>query len=154
MNLIKAFQVLFNNKTINQDRIDGSVKIAEEFAMEFAKWIIKKNKEEIFTGKLSQITLCDNQQLLELFKQEKEIESTNKIYSRATVHTNDYKKTPQELVDALIVKYNSFENKQLDNISILALKAIKEKIEYLLKHYPEIKIIAPLNNFKPNSDEQ
>jgi len=45
--------------------------VTEKFAMDFAKWIVKKNKEEIKKGSLSQITLCSNEQLLELFKRER-----------------------------------------------------------------------------------
>ena len=44
--------------------------IADEYALNFAKWIIAKNKEEIKNKTLSQITLCSNEQLLELFKRE------------------------------------------------------------------------------------
>lgn len=45
-------------------------KIADEYALNFARWVINKNKEEIKNGTLSQITLCSNEQLLEFFKRE------------------------------------------------------------------------------------
>lgn len=49
---------------------ENYLKIADEYALNFAKWIIAKNKEEIKNGTLSRITLCSNEQLLEMFKRE------------------------------------------------------------------------------------
>lgn len=44
--------------------------LKDEFAIDFAKWIIAKNKEEHKNKTLSQITFCSNEQLLEIFKLE------------------------------------------------------------------------------------
>ncbi len=38
MILKSKFQILFNNTTINQNRVDESVKITDEFAIGFAEW--------------------------------------------------------------------------------------------------------------------
>lgn len=48
--------------------IEETELLMDKFAIDFAKWIIAKNKEEIQKGTLSQITLCSNEQLLEIFK--------------------------------------------------------------------------------------
>lgn len=45
--------------------------LKDEFAVDFAKWIILKNKEEHKNGTLSQITFCTNEQLLDIFKRER-----------------------------------------------------------------------------------
>jgi hypothetical protein len=39
MTLKKQFQTLFNNTVVNENRVDKSVKIADEFAIGFAEWI-------------------------------------------------------------------------------------------------------------------
>ena len=43
--LTKKFQELFNGTTINQNRVDASVKICKETSISFAKWVIDKHKE-------------------------------------------------------------------------------------------------------------
>ena len=45
MNLTKKFQELFNGTTINQNRVDASVKICKETSIDFAEWVIEKHKE-------------------------------------------------------------------------------------------------------------
>jgi len=37
--LIKQFQTVFNNTTVNQNRVDASVKIANNHAIEFLEWV-------------------------------------------------------------------------------------------------------------------
>ena len=43
--LTKKFQELFNGTTINQNRVDASVKICKETSMGFAEWVVGKHKE-------------------------------------------------------------------------------------------------------------
>ena len=43
--LTKKFQELFNGTTINQNRVDASVKICKETSIHFAEWVIEKHKE-------------------------------------------------------------------------------------------------------------
>jgi hypothetical protein len=43
--LTKKFQELFNGTTINQNRVDASVKICKETSIGFAEWVIQKHKE-------------------------------------------------------------------------------------------------------------
>jgi len=43
--LTKKFQELFNGTSINQNRVDASVKICRETSMGFAEWVIEKHKE-------------------------------------------------------------------------------------------------------------
>lgn len=43
--LTKQFQELFNGTTINQNRVDASVKICKETSIDFAQWIIEKHKQ-------------------------------------------------------------------------------------------------------------
>jgi hypothetical protein len=45
MNLTKQFQELFNGTSINQNRVNGSVKICKETAISFAEWIVEKHKQ-------------------------------------------------------------------------------------------------------------
>ena len=45
MSLVKRFQELFNGTTINQNRVDASVKICKETSIGFAEWVIQKHKE-------------------------------------------------------------------------------------------------------------
>lgn len=45
MKITKQFQELFNGTTINQNRVDGAVKICKETSISFAEWIVKKQKE-------------------------------------------------------------------------------------------------------------
>jgi len=45
MSLVKRFQELFNGTTINQNRVDASVKICKETSIGFAEWVIEKHKE-------------------------------------------------------------------------------------------------------------
>jgi hypothetical protein len=45
MILTKQFQELFNGTSINQNRVNGSVKICKETSIGFAEWIIKKHKQ-------------------------------------------------------------------------------------------------------------
>lgn len=46
--------------------------VTEKFAMDFAKWITKKNKEALEDRTtLNPISICTNEQLLELFKRER-----------------------------------------------------------------------------------
>ena len=39
MTLEKQFQTLFNNNIVNKNRVDASVRLAEDFAVEFAEWL-------------------------------------------------------------------------------------------------------------------
>jgi len=39
MTLKKQFQTLFNNTVVNENRVDKSEKIADEFAIGFAEWV-------------------------------------------------------------------------------------------------------------------
>ena len=43
--LTKKFQELFNGTTINQNRVDASVKICKETSIHFAEWVVEKHKE-------------------------------------------------------------------------------------------------------------
>lgn len=43
--LTKQFQELFNGTTINQNRVDASVKICKETSIDFAQWIVEKHKQ-------------------------------------------------------------------------------------------------------------
>ena len=43
--LTKKFQELFNGTTINQNRVDASVKICKETSIDFAEWVVEKRKE-------------------------------------------------------------------------------------------------------------
>jgi len=45
MNLTKQFQELFNGTSINQNRVNGSVKICKETSIGFAEWIVEKHKQ-------------------------------------------------------------------------------------------------------------
>jgi hypothetical protein len=45
MTLTKQFQELFNGTTINQNRVNGSVKICRDTSIGFAEWIIDKHKQ-------------------------------------------------------------------------------------------------------------
>ena len=45
MNLTKQFQELFNGTTINQNRVDASVKICKETSIGFAEWVVEKHKQ-------------------------------------------------------------------------------------------------------------
>ena len=45
MNLTKQFQELFNGTTINQNRVNCSVKICKETSIGFAEWIVGKQKQ-------------------------------------------------------------------------------------------------------------
>ena len=45
MSLTKNFQELFNGTSINQNRVDGSVKICRETAIGYAEWVIEKRTE-------------------------------------------------------------------------------------------------------------
>jgi argininosuccinate lyase len=45
MSLTKRFQELFNGTSINQNRVDASVKICRETAIEYADWIIEKKSQ-------------------------------------------------------------------------------------------------------------
>lgn len=45
MNLTKQFQELFNGTSINQNRVNGSVKICKETSIGFAEWIVVKQKQ-------------------------------------------------------------------------------------------------------------
>jgi hypothetical protein len=45
MNLTKQFQELFNGTNINQNRVNGSVKICKETSIGFAEWIVEKHKQ-------------------------------------------------------------------------------------------------------------
>jgi hypothetical protein len=45
MNLTKQFQELFNGTTINQNRVNASVKICKETSIGFAEWIVSKQKQ-------------------------------------------------------------------------------------------------------------
>ena len=48
------------------------VLVTEKFAMDFAKWIIAKNKEALEDRcTLNSISICTNEQLLEMFKLER-----------------------------------------------------------------------------------
>jgi hypothetical protein len=43
--LTKKFQELFNGTTINQNRVDASVKICKETSIGFAEWVVERHKE-------------------------------------------------------------------------------------------------------------
>ena len=43
--LTKKFQELFNGTTINQNRVDASVKICKETSIHFSEWVVEKHKE-------------------------------------------------------------------------------------------------------------
>lgn len=45
MTLTKQFQELFNGTSINQNRVNGSVKICRDTSIGFAEWIIDKHKQ-------------------------------------------------------------------------------------------------------------
>lgn len=45
MTLNKQFQELFNNKTINQNRVDGAIKICVDTSISFAEWVVEKHKQ-------------------------------------------------------------------------------------------------------------
>jgi len=45
MNLTKQFQELFNGTSINQNRVNGSVKICKETSIGFAEWIVEKHRQ-------------------------------------------------------------------------------------------------------------
>lgn len=45
MTLTKQFQELFNGTTINQNRVNGSVKICRDTSIGFAEWVIDKHKQ-------------------------------------------------------------------------------------------------------------
>jgi hypothetical protein len=60
MTLKKQFQVLFNNVTVNENRVDKSVEIADEFALGFGKYLLK-NYDGVKSVK----------ELLERYKKEK-----------------------------------------------------------------------------------
>lgn len=45
MTLTKQFQELFNGTSVNQNRVNGSVKICRDTSIGFAEWIIDKHKQ-------------------------------------------------------------------------------------------------------------
>jgi len=68
MTLKKQFQTLFNNTVVNENRVDKSVKIADEFAIGFAEWMAKEywlNSSGKFRKEQT------HKELLEIYKKEK-----------------------------------------------------------------------------------
>lgn len=45
MTLTKQFQELFNGTSINQNRVNGSVKICRDTSVGFAEWVVEKHKQ-------------------------------------------------------------------------------------------------------------
>ena len=45
MYLVKKFQELFNGTSVNQNRVDGSVKICRETAIDYADWVLEKKSK-------------------------------------------------------------------------------------------------------------
>jgi hypothetical protein len=74
MTLKKQFQVTFNNTVVNENRVDKSIKIANEFAIVFAEWV-GQNTINYSSGKFRmktlKPTLFTSKELLEIYKKEK-----------------------------------------------------------------------------------
>jgi hypothetical protein len=66
--LIKQFQTIFNNTTVNQNRVDASVKIANNHAIEFTEWV-RGNYLDIFPFWLEEKSnrKYTTEQLLEIY---------------------------------------------------------------------------------------
>ena len=62
MTLKSKFQILFNNTTVNKNRVDESVQIADEFAIGFAEWV--ECSKTYYTPMID---------LLEIYKREKDL---------------------------------------------------------------------------------
>jgi len=72
--LIKQFQTIFNNTTINQNRVDASVKIANAHAIEFAEWINSnygRNGNEWVKYEKDGFKYFTTEQLLKIFNEGK-----------------------------------------------------------------------------------
>jgi hypothetical protein len=67
MTLKSKFQVLFNNTTINKNRVDESILIADEFAIGFAEWYLNLSKSDDW----EKFDYNTNEKLLEIYKKEK-----------------------------------------------------------------------------------
>jgi hypothetical protein len=79
MKLKSKFQILFNNTTINKNRVDESVEIADEFAIGFAEWLSYKYKYLDNKGwfattyHLEMGIFKTSEELLKIYKEEKVI---------------------------------------------------------------------------------
>ena len=58
--LRKKFQVVFNNDTVNSNRVDKCEQIADDFAVLFAEWIITLKPDVFYT--------MPKTELLQIFK--------------------------------------------------------------------------------------
>jgi hypothetical protein len=73
MNLTKEFNILFNHKTINQNRVTESVRLCKYVSISFAEWI---NKDYVVSnnGLWRNATIISNthttQELFEIFENE------------------------------------------------------------------------------------
>jgi hypothetical protein len=73
MDLTKEFSILFNHKTINQNRVTESVKLCKDISILFAEWI---NKDYVVSnnGLWRNATIISNthttQELFEIFETE------------------------------------------------------------------------------------
>ena len=66
MTLKKQFQVMFNNTVPNENRVDKSIKICDDFAIEFAEWRVN---DWIHDERWTKI--YDMKEVLEIYKKEK-----------------------------------------------------------------------------------
>jgi len=72
MKLRKQIQMIFNNDTVNQNRVDRVEKIADDYAIGFAEWCNSEDginylKDLILIGELSKNPSL--KELLEIYKQ-------------------------------------------------------------------------------------
>lgn len=126
--LTKKFQELFNGTTINQNRVDASVKICKETSIGFAEWVIQKHKEHP-----EHILRYDK--LFEFYEKEQEAKVKGMI-------------PPKQKADELFRKVGMLMDLKHNEISevldfLLETKIISENIKAEdLKYWEEVRIEA------------
>ncbi len=126
--LVKRFQELFNGTTINQNRVDASVKICKETSIGFAEWVVEKSKEYP-----KHILRYDK--LFELYEKEQEAKAKGMI-------------PPKQKADELFRKVGMLmdlkHNEILEVLDfLLETKIISENIKAEdLKYWEEVRIEA------------